>query len=462
MSAVFNRKSLFIASTAAVFSVVAFLIVSAASVYLLPVSDGNYTQWTPSTGSTHYTLVDETSCNGTTDYVSTATTGNRDSYGLDISSIPNGYTITKIEIKPCASRNSNGGGSSTMNVFYRWNGANSSDAGSYALTGTTPAELATTTFSSLSLSKGAGSTLEIGAVYTSGTKGARLSRIRANVTYQLNRPAAPSNLSGTVASSTQINLTWTDNSDNESNFELLRKIDSGSFLHLATTSADVTSYNDAGLSVNKTYEYQVRAYNSVGYSSTTSSGSLTTTFPAPSSVSAVGVSSSQIDLTWTDNTTDEYGFVVYRATSQFGTYSTVATTSMNIASYSDTSASSDVYYYYKIRAYNVGGYSLYSNIDWGIAASAVPSDPSSLTASSTTSTTLAFTWTDNSSNEENFRIERSDNGVDFTEIITTTFNVTGYTDTGLTPNTTYYYRVRASNFQGNSGYTNTLSMTTNP
>jgi len=42
-------------------------------------SDGNYLQWTPSTGTTHYTLVNETPCNGATNYVSTGTNGNRDS-----------------------------------------------------------------------------------------------------------------------------------------------------------------------------------------------------------------------------------------------------------------------------------------------------------------------------------------------------------------------------------------------
>jgi hypothetical protein len=72
-----------------------------------------------------------------------------------------------------------------MNVFYRFSGVNSSDAGFYVLSGTTPVQLATTPFTSLSLAKGSGSTLEIGAVLSSGNKGARLSRIATTVTYQL-------------------------------------------------------------------------------------------------------------------------------------------------------------------------------------------------------------------------------------------------------------------------------------
>src|SRR5437868_12337378 len=75
---------------------------------LPPSSDGNYLQWTPSAGTTHYTLVDESACNGTTDYNSTGTIGNRDSYGVSLASVGNGAVISQIDIAPCASRNSNG------------------------------------------------------------------------------------------------------------------------------------------------------------------------------------------------------------------------------------------------------------------------------------------------------------------------------------------------------------------
>jgi hypothetical protein len=105
----------------------------ASSLTGLPKADGTYAQWTPSTGTAHWSLVDEAACNGTTDYVSVTTTGNRDSYVISTSSIPSGAVVTQIAIKPCASRNSAGGGSSQLDVFYRFNGANSADAGAYAV-----------------------------------------------------------------------------------------------------------------------------------------------------------------------------------------------------------------------------------------------------------------------------------------------------------------------------------------
>ena len=98
-------------------------ILADVSATLLPRSDGAYSQWTPNSGSVHYARVDETACNGATDYNYTNTVGNRDSYDININSLPNGSTITDIEITPCASRNKKGGnGSATMNVFYRWSG----------------------------------------------------------------------------------------------------------------------------------------------------------------------------------------------------------------------------------------------------------------------------------------------------------------------------------------------------
>src|SRR4051812_25134137 len=85
-----------------------FLLFSSSSAFaasvgpLVPTSDGNYSQWTPSTGTSHFANVDDTVCNGGSDYNSTTGVGNRDSYGVSLSSVPDGATITQIDVKPCA------------------------------------------------------------------------------------------------------------------------------------------------------------------------------------------------------------------------------------------------------------------------------------------------------------------------------------------------------------------------
>jgi K319L-like, PKD domain/Fibronectin type III domain len=92
-----------------------------------------------------------------------------------------------------------------------------------------------------------------------------------------------------------------------------------------------------------------------------------------------------------------------------------------------------------------------------------PAAPSNLTATAVSSSEIDLSWTDNSDNETEFKIERStDAGVTFTEIATVGADVTTYPDTGLAPSTTYAYRVRASNSGGDSDYSNTATAVTSP
>ncbi|HSC26578.1 MAG TPA: fibronectin type III domain-containing protein, partial [Vicinamibacterales bacterium] len=74
---------------------------------------------------------------------------------------------------------------------------------------------------------------------------------------------APSGLIATAASSSQINLVWTDNSTNEANFHVDRCQGSGcsSFTQIAQLPAGTTSYSSTGLSASTTYNFRVRATN---------------------------------------------------------------------------------------------------------------------------------------------------------------------------------------------------------
>ncbi len=100
-------------------------------------------------------------------------------------------------------------------------------------------------------------------------------------------PAAPSGLSATANSSSQINLTWTDNSGNESGFKVERKQGSGSYSQVGTVGANVTSYSSTGLSASTAYTYRVSAYNGAGTSSFTNPASATT--PAASACTSTNM-----------------------------------------------------------------------------------------------------------------------------------------------------------------------------
>lgn len=91
-----------------------------------------------------------------------------------------------------------------------------------------------------------------------------------------------------------------------------------------------------------------------------------------------------------------------------------------------------------------------------------PAAPSHLTAVVVSSQQIDLSWSDNSDNEYFFRIERSTDGESWSSIATVKANSTTYSSKGLSPLTTYYYRVRSENThdEGNSDYSAVASATT--
>jgi hypothetical protein len=78
-------------------------------------------------------------------------------------------------------------------------------------------------------------------------------------------------------------------------------------------------------------------------------------------LAATAASSSSINLSWTDNSTNETGFAIERKSGATGTYAQVATVGANVRSYSNTGLTANTVYYYRVRALNGTVYSTYSN-----------------------------------------------------------------------------------------------------
>ena len=89
-----------------------------------------------------------------------------------------------------------------------------------------------------------------------------------------------------------------------------------------------------------------------------------------------------------------------------------------------------------------------------------PPAPSGLAIQSAAYNTVTIGWSDNATNEVGFKVERSSDGVDFSEIASLGADTRSFADATVTARTAYYYRVRAYNSVGASGYSNTASVTT--
>jgi hypothetical protein len=156
------------------------------------------------------------------------------------------------------------------------------------------------------------------------------------------------------------------------------------------------------------------------------------------------------------------GFQVQRSLDGV-TWNSLGTTGAGVTSYRDTSVSAGTTYQYQVEATDVGGVSASSNVASATtpATLAPPAAPSSLVAVAGSATRVALSWKNNSSNESGFTIERSTNtGSSWTQIAQVGAGVTTYTDTTVSKNKSYSYRVRAYNASGYSAYSNVTAVTT--
>jgi hypothetical protein len=184
--------------------------------------------------------------------------------------------------------------------------------------------------------------------------------------FSLYRFDAPVVATPMAASSTQINLSWTNNHTGSGKNVVYRRIaGTTTWTELPVDiESFVTTYSDTGLTPATTYEYMVRGKRDVlGSSPVTSeltalSNIVSVTTPAASGVPAApsalqaAANGSAVTLTWVDNSNNETSFVLERATNSLFTSPTQFNIGVNSVSYVDNAVAAGTPYWYRIRSIN--------------------------------------------------------------------------------------------------------------
>lgn len=201
---------------------------------------------------------------------------------------------------------------------------------------------------------------------------------RINAFSALSSLLAPTNLNATASSPTQIGLTWTDNATGDDGYKVEKKTGGGSYGQITTLAASATAFTDNGLADGTTFTYRVRAFNSLpnpagvapieGDSFYSNEASVTTPLNPPAGLTATAVSTTQITLTWTDNSRSEDGYKIERKTPGVD-FVQIAAVGPGTTTFSDAGLTTNTLYTYRVRAFSAAaGDSQFSN-----EASATPS-----------------------------------------------------------------------------------------
>ena len=266
-----------------------------------------------------------------------------------------------------------------------------------------------------------------------------------------------------VASTNQINLSWNDIPAN-SGYRIERKIEAGSWVFLIDTAPNAIGYSDTNLTAGTLYAYRITVLNAGGGSALSNVASATTIPEAPAQLAPTAIAASQATLNWSD-VSGETGYKIERKQGSGGSWTQLALTpGQNATTATDTTLASNTQYYYRIRATNAAGDSVYSS-EQGVLSLF---DSTVLrTAAGSSTSTIDLAW-DNLAGETGYTVQFAScryNGGQYdisyciagyewawnswSDLITVAADVTAHQQSGLAVGSAYRYRVIA-NVTGNS------------
>lgn len=262
----------------------------------------------------------------------------------------------------------------------------------------------------------------------------------------------------------KVEVTWDNGSDNINSTRVERRTSSSSYKLVAviTTPTVTKSFIDSTFtSKPATYYYRVQ-HLAPGDVRTPYSDADTAYIPLLAPLEPSNLVITEIDpgkeylLDWSDNSDDEDGFEIYYKEGSTGTYTLRATVGSNVKVYTASGLDSSKVYYFKVRAYGNGLKS-----DFTSEVKTPLPKPTNLQGTVITENSIQLSWEDNAVSELGFKLERRIVGTSFSTITTLGANVESFLDntSGLFRGTSYEYRIKAFNSDGESNYSDILLIT---
>ncbi|NNJ09989.1 fibronectin type III domain-containing protein [Chloroflexales bacterium ZM16-3] len=291
-------------------------------------------------------------------------------------------------------------------------------------------------------------------------------------------PLAPDSLKVITAKPGNVALAWYDLADNEDGFIIERQevLPNGNLSLFAEVGRTPTvtpgvmgfganTWTDTSAESDMIYNYQVRAYNAFGISQPSlpvqakigppPGGTINLQFSILNQITAP-----QVQLTWSGATGTIVGYKIERAAAANGPWTQISTAAGGpTGSFLDTTIAADATYYYRVTAYNSFGDGATTTLQVRVPPVGIlpPGVPTGLTWTRPQAT---LSWTAPADVISGYRIERSNNRNNWTNLVSFDSSGTGttFTDVSAVAGTRYFYRVVAYNAAGESAPTSVLAV----
>lgn len=211
-----------------------------------------------------------------------------------------------------------------------------------------------------------------------------------------------------------------------------------------------------GLADGTEYAFVLTAVNNSGESAPSSIVTATTIPVAPTGLTVGSPTTTTLAVSWTASP-GASNYQVYRDTSSGGSFATQVYNNAG-TSFTDRNLSSGTMYYYKVQAADGGGSSELSS---PVSGTTIPSTPGGLGVTSPTSSSLRVSWS-SVTGATSYQVYRDISSTGSFTADAYNGTATSFIDSGLSSNTTYYYKVRATNASGSSTLSACASSLTTP